>query len=126
MAGILNFWGVKISPAEIAREIYSREARGTLNMDLVFYAQKKGLQAHYYQGSLEDLQKNISAGIPLLVQVDYGFLVYEQPHFLIVIGYDSKGVIVNSGSARAKFIPFSSFLKSWKKANYWTLRITPQ
>ncbi|MGQ9694275.1 MAG: C39 family peptidase [Thermodesulfobacteriota bacterium] len=126
LAGVLNFWGEIISPEDIAQEIYSPAAKGTLNLDLLFYAQKRGLQAQQYRGSLADLKRNISAGIPLIVQVDYGFLIYEQTHFMVVIGYNDQGIIVNSGRERAKFIPISSFLKIWTKANYWTLRITPQ
>lgn len=126
LASILNFWGQKNSPEDIAQEIYSPAAKGTLNLDLLFYAQKRGLQAQQYRGSLEDLKKNISAGIPLILQVDYGFLIYEQNHFLVAIGYNSQGIIVNSGIEKGKFIPNSSFLRIWAKANYWTLRITPQ
>lgn len=125
LAGVLNFWGIKISPEDIAREIYSPAAKGTLNMDLFFYAQKKGLPAQQYQGSLEDIKKNISAGIPLIVQVDYGFLFYERIHFMVVVGYNNEGIIANSGLEKNKFILLSSFLKSWKKSNYWTLRIAP-
>lgn len=126
LAGVLNFWGEKISPEDIAQEIYSPTAKGTLNLDLLFYAQKRGLQAQQYQGSLEDLKKNISGGIPLILQVDFGFLVYEQTHFLVVVGYNSQGVIVNSGVEKGKFIPTSSFLRIWAKTKYWTLRITPK
>ncbi len=126
LASVLNFWGKEIAPEDIAREIYSPEAKGTLNMDLFFYAQRKGFQVQQYRGSLEDLKRNLSTGIPLIVQVDYGFLVYEQSHFMVVIGYNRQGVIVHSGLERAKFIPISSFLSSWKKANHWTLRIIPQ
>lgn len=126
LAGVLNFWGEIISPEDIAQEIYSPAVKGTLNLDLLFYAQKRGLQAQQYRGSLADLKRNISAGIPLILQVDYGFLIYEQNHFMVVIGYNNQGIIVNSGRERAKFIPISSFLKTWAKANYWTLRITPK
>lgn len=126
LAGVLNFWGEKISPEDIAQEIYSPTAKGTLNLDLLFYAQKRGFQAQQYQGSLEDLKRNISAGVPLILQVDFGFLVYEQTHFLVVVGYNSQGILVNSGLEEGKFIPTSSFLRIWVRANYWTLRITPK
>lgn len=126
LASVLNFWGAKISPEEIAQEIYSPAARGTLNLDLLFYAQKRGFRAQQYQGSLEDLKRNISAGVPLILQVDFGFLWYEQTHFLVVIGYNSQGIFVNSGVEKDKFIPTSSFLRIWAKTDYWTLRITPK
>ncbi len=41
LAGVLNFWGVHVTPEVIAEEIYSKSARGTLNIDMVLYAQRQ-------------------------------------------------------------------------------------
>jgi hypothetical protein len=35
LAGVLNFWGAGVTPEEIAKDIYSPTAGGTLDMDLV-------------------------------------------------------------------------------------------
>lgn len=126
LAGVLNYWGLNISPAEIAAEIYSPKARGTLDMDMVFYAQRKGLKASQYQGNVEDLKRNIDSNQPLVVLVDDGFWVYEKAHFMVVVGYDEGGLIVNSGKERHQFIPLSRFLRGWERAKFWTLRITPK
>jgi len=126
LAGVLNYWGIRISPQEIAEEIYSRSARGTLNVDMMLYTRKKGLRATQYKGSFEDIKGNIDWGYPLIVLVDYGFWVYQQNHFMIVLGYDDKGVIVHSGKERHKFILLNDFLESWKRAKFWTLRIEPK
>jgi ABC-type bacteriocin/lantibiotic exporter with double-glycine peptidase domain len=125
LAGVLNYWGLNISPAEIAAEIYSPKARGTLDVDMVFYAQRKGLKARQYQGNVEDVKRNIDSNQPLVVLVDDGFWVYEKAHFMVVVGYDEEGLIVNSGKERHQFISLSRFLRSWKRAKFWTLRITP-
>lgn len=126
LAGILNYWGLNVSPAEIAAEIYSPKARGTLDVDMGFYAQKKGLKASQYQGSLEDLKRNIDSNQPLIVLVDDGFWVYQNAHFMVVVGYDEGGLIVNSGKERHQFIPLSRFLRSWERTKFWTLQITPK
>ena len=126
LAGILNYWGVHISPGEIAAEIYSPKARGTLDLDMVLFAEKKGLKATQYQGSWEDLKRNIQANQPLVVLVDEGFWVYEKNHFMVAVGYDEEALIVNSGKDRHQFIPRKRFLKSWERTNFWTLRITPK
>ena len=126
LAGVLNYWGFNISPAEIAAEIYSPGARGTLDVDMGFYAAKKGLRASQYRGSLEDLKSHIDSREPLLVLVDDGFWVYEQAHFMVVVGYDTDGLIVNSGKEQRRFIPLSRFLRSWERTRFWTLRITPK
>jgi ABC-type bacteriocin/lantibiotic exporter with double-glycine peptidase domain len=125
LAGVLNYYGWKISPAEVAAEIFSRQARGTLDMDMVFYARKKGLRAEKYRGSFEDLQAQIDSRRPLIVLIDQGFWVYQSHHFMVVVGYDEEGIIVNSGREERKFLSRNSFLKTWKKTKFWTLRITP-
>jgi ABC-type bacteriocin/lantibiotic exporter with double-glycine peptidase domain len=125
LAGILNFWGVTVLPEEIASEIYSRSARGTVTLDTVLYSEKKGLKASPYEGSFEDIKKKIDAGHPLIVMVDEGFWIYQKEHFMVVLGYYEKGVIVNSGKNQYEFIPLSDFLKSWGRTGHWTLLITP-
>ncbi len=124
LAGVLKYWGIKVSPDEIAAEIFSRGAGGTLNIDLVLYAKRKGLKADQYAGHLDDLKKNVRDGFPLIVLVDEGFWNYQQNHFMVVIGYDHEGVIVNSGIEAHKGIPWKRFLKTWGKAQFWTLKIT--
>ncbi len=125
LAGVLNYYGWRISPADIAAEIFSPQARGTLDMDMVFYARKKGLQAERYAGDFEDLRRNIDSRRPLIVLIDQGLWVYQSHHFMVVVGYDEGGVIVNSGREERKFLSRDSFLKTWKKTKFWTLRITP-
>jgi ABC-type bacteriocin/lantibiotic exporter with double-glycine peptidase domain len=126
LAGVLNYWGVKDSPEEIARHIFSPTAGGTLDLDMVLYAQRKGLKAIPYGGSWEDVRKNIDSRVPLILLVDEGFWVYQKAHFLVVVGYDEKGLIVNSGKEQHTPIPLDRFLKIWEKTKFWTLRVTPQ
>ncbi len=126
LAGVLNFWGLKDSPEEIAARIFSPTAGGTLDLDMVLYARSKGLKAARYAGSWEDLRNNIDSGVPLILLVDEGFWVYQKGHFLVVVGYDEGGPIVNSGRDRHVPIPLGVFLKKWEKTKFWTLRITPK
>jgi predicted double-glycine peptidase len=123
LAGVLTFWGIETAPGEISKEIFSRSARGTLNLDMVLYAQKRGLYAIQYAGNMDDLRKNIDSGHPVIVLVAYGFSLYEVDHFMVVTGYYDNGVIVNSGREQNKFIDKGDFLKTWAKGNYWTLLI---
>jgi predicted double-glycine peptidase len=126
LAGVLNYWAVEVTPEAIAKDIYSGSARGTLDMDMVFYAEGKGLKASRYRGSVEDLRGNIDSGRPVIVLVDYGFWAYQQGHFMVIAGYRENGVVANTGRERLKFIPFDRFLKSWEKTGFWSLLITPR
>ena len=62
----------------------------------------------------------------MIVLVDYGFLVYEKTHFMVVLGYNEEGVLVHSGKEREKFIPLKDFLSPWRKTGFWTLLIVPR
>jgi predicted double-glycine peptidase len=126
LAGVLNYWGLPVSPQVIAVEIYSSSAKGTLNVDLTLYAREKGFKATSYPGSVEDIHEKIDSGLPLIVLVDYGFLVYQQNHFMVIIGYGEEGILVNSGKHQRQFIPYNSFLRTWEKTKFWTLLITPK
>jgi ABC-type bacteriocin/lantibiotic exporter with double-glycine peptidase domain len=126
LAGVMNFWDVPVSPGEIAEEIYSKSARGTLSLDMVLYPQRRGLAAEQYSGDMDDLRKKIDAGLPLIVLVDKGFSVLEVAHFMVIVGYEGGGVIANSGGTRGEFISEKDFLRTWKRTNYWTLLIGPK
>ena len=124
LASVLNYWGIRVSPDEIATEIYSPSARGTLNLDMILYAEKKGTKAIYYQGSLEDIRNKIDLGYPVIVLVDLGFWIYQQNHFMVVVGYHENEIIAHSGKDRLKPIALKNFIKTWKRTNFWTLWIT--
>lgn len=123
LAGVMNYWGLNITPDEIAKAIYSESARGTLTIDMLIYTNKKGLYAVQYSGSWDDLKTKISNRYPLIVLVDYGFSVYQANHFMVVVGYNDDGVVVNSGRTEHMFIDKEKFLKAWERTNYWTLLI---
>ena len=126
LAGVMSYWGVKVSPEIIATEIYSKSAKGTLGLDMVLYARKKGFDVVQSRGSIKSIKENIDLGYPVIVLVDYGFWVYQQNHFMVIIGYYENGVIANSGRDRHKFIREEDFLKPWERTGFWTLLIKPK
>ncbi|NWF98783.1 MAG: peptidase C39 family protein [Nitrospirae bacterium] len=123
LAGVLNYYGLKISPEEIANEIYSKSARGTLTIDMVLFAQKIGMSAKQYSGSLDDIRKNIDNKNPVIVMIDTGIFFVQQYHFMVITGYNEEGIIVNSGKVQNKFMPENNFLNMWEKTKYWMLEI---
>ncbi len=126
LAAVLNFWGIQITPEEIAQEIFSPTARGTLTLDMMGYPLKKGMKVSHYQGSMEDIRAKIDLGHPLIVLVDLGLLIYRQNHFMVIVGYEDEAVIAHSGKEPLKRIPLKNFIKTWSKTNFWTLWIRPQ
>jgi len=123
LASVLNYWGSAVTPGDIAEDIYSPSARGTLNIDMALYAEARGLDASFYSGGLPDVKTKIEAGYPLIVLVDQGFSFYQVNHFMVLVGFSNDGLIVNSGREERKFIPTGEFLRSWERTKFWTLFI---
>jgi ABC-type bacteriocin/lantibiotic exporter with double-glycine peptidase domain len=126
----MNYWYAKrhsitpVTPEKISSEVYSKGARGTLGIDLEFYAKKNGFQTMQYSGSIDDLRNNILNEIPIIILVDYGTFFYQRNHFMVVTGYSSNGIIAHSGSEE-KTISFNELKKIWRKTRFWTLIVKP-
>lgn len=123
LASVLHYWGIEVTPEQIEDDIFSKGVRGTLTIDMVLYAQKKGLEANQYRGTLDMLKKHLDSYWPMIVLVDYGIYPIQMNHFLVVIGYSHDSLIVNSENKREQFIRKSDFMKIWRKTDYWTLLI---
>ncbi len=123
LAAVLNFHEVAVTPEDIAADIFSRGAKGTLALDLVLYARKKGLTADQYSGGPDDVKRTIDAGLPAVILVDYGFWVYEKAHFMVAVGYDENGLIADSGREHLKVISWDELSRIWEKTKFWTLVI---
>jgi ABC-type bacteriocin/lantibiotic exporter with double-glycine peptidase domain len=126
LAGVLNFYGDTVTPDQIARAIFRDNIHGTVTLDMVIYAREKGFSARWYSGSAYDIQCAVDGDVPLIVMVDLGFATLSKYHYMVVVGYEPEGVIVNSGKEREKLIRWDRFLSCWKRTKSWTLRIEPK
>jgi predicted double-glycine peptidase len=123
LAGVLNFLGEGVTPDEIAEAIFRRDIRGTVTLDMVLYARKRGFLAEWYNGSVNDIRRSVDERVPLIVMVDLGFASVRKNHFMVVVGYTPEGVIANSGKTREKLILWKNFLARWNRTKRWALRI---
>ena len=132
LASVLRFLGYDIKPEDISKEIYLKDIKGTLNVDMVSFARKKagegGLSVSEIQGGLNLIRDDVSRGYPVIVFVDLGVWNIRKGHYMLIAGYDDMrgGVIVYSGAEKDKFIPYKDFMRMWERGGYWALRIIPQ
>lgn len=129
LASVINYWNRRsnlpeISVDEVLSSLYSPGARGVLGIDLELYARSRGFATFQKSGSVEDLLKLIDRGIPPIILVSYGFSILELDHFMVVKGYNEKGIITN-GKKPDEFIPYKELERIWGKTGYWMLVITP-
>lgn len=123
LASVLGYWGRHAQPADLRRELYQPELRGTLPVDMLLTARERGLKAEMSSGSLETLKGEIDAGRPVIAFVNFGFSFLPVGHFLVVTGYDDVrgGVIAHSGKKKNEFLDYRRFERIWEKTGRWTL-----
>lgn len=128
LTSVFHYWREEISVEEVTRAVYLPELNGALGIDLTHFARKKGMRAESYAGSLPDIKKHLSQGIPLIAFLNLGGRVFPVGHFVVITGLDEtrEEVIVHSGSEENKPIPYPTFVAAWEKTNYWTLQVVPR
>ena len=128
LAMVLQYWDEPVDQKQIGAELYLPSAKGTLNLDLEFYARRRGFQAEGVQGTLAEIKAEIDQGRPVIVFQDQGIGPLAFPHFFVVIGYDDARelIIAHSGVTENRLIPYREFLWTWGKKGNWSLRIWPK
>lgn len=127
LAMVLRYYGAAVGQEEIARELYLPSLRGTLNLDLEFYARRRGFQARAFPGTLDRVRAELRADRPLIVFQDLGVPGYPVPHFAVLVGYDDRAgvVVLHSGTTAHRVVPYADFERSWELRRRWTLLVTP-
>lgn len=128
LASVLGYWGHNVSQEEVAREIYTPQIKGAINVDLANYAKRKGFDAVSYKGDLEKIKGEVDKGHPLILYLHMGIPLVPRRHYMVAVGYDEskKAVIVYSGKDKDLLIPYEYLLKRWRRTGYWTLLILPK
>ncbi len=123
LAMLANYYGHPVSQDEIASAIYLPDIGGTLTSELGDYARRFHLWVRQYHGSLDDLREKLAAGVPLLVLGRFG----EQPHYFVVLGWDSfRQIVTVHSDTRARFeMRLEDFQRHWDRAGNWTLLVCP-
>ena len=127
LASVLSFWGAAADPADLKKEVYRPELKGSLNVDLVLAAQAHGMSAEMLSGGLPELRRELDAGHPVIAFLNVGFAFYPIGHYMVVTGYDDAlgGVYAHSGARKDSFVPYPRFLKQWERNELWALLILP-
>jgi ABC-type bacteriocin/lantibiotic exporter with double-glycine peptidase domain len=128
LAMVLQYYGAAVEPGEITSELYLPSVRGTLNLDLEFYARRRGFQARSFAGTLAQAKDELRRGHPLIVFQDLGVTGYPVPHFAVLVGYDDRAetVVLHSGTTAYRVVSYPAFEESWAKRKAWTLLVMPR
>ena len=124
LAMISNNLGNNITPDELSRMMYTPESKGTFQVDLLSATRRLGFISVPVVG-LKQMLSEVSAGHPILVFQNLGLSWFPKWHYAVVVGHDLEKdeIILHSGDEKNMHLDFSTFLKTWNRADNWAMLI---
>ena len=121
LASLLNYSQLTITPEALVDKVYIPDKKGSLQVEMISTARSYGLLAYKLDTSLEALLHEINAGNPVLVFQNLSLSIAPQWHYAVIIGYDLNSLefILHSGTIPEHRSSFSTFEKTWQRADHW-------
>lgn len=125
MAMVLGYWDVPVSMDSVREALQSQSGRGTLTIDMQWFAQSSGYEGRVLHLDRDGLRRLIRAGIPAILLVDYGFGPVQRDHYIVVVGYGGARYRVHSGSEQNRLVNADRLESRWRRNRGWTLVVAP-
>lgn len=127
LATTLVHAGVRVTPEELAKQVYLRERQGSLQVDMLVASRRNGTVPYQLSPRFDDLLREVAAGNPVVVLQDIGFVPFTDWHYAVVVGFDYPAgeLYLRSGETRRQAIPFTIFEYTWRKSGYWAIVTMP-
>lgn len=125
LAALLTLQGVRITPGLLEPTLHLPKDVDGLPSNVPNAAREFGLMVYPLDPSLNALLAQVAAGYPVLLRYDAGSMVWSQPRYALLIGYDryKRHVILRSGDERRQLLDFDAFASAWKKAGSWAVLV---
>lgn len=127
VASVLAYWGISAEPAAIAEAVYLPRLKGTLSLDLLLYAEQRGLRAVLLPRSADALKAALRAGRPVIALLNVGSRLISTWHYVVVVGYADgpRAFLAHDGRHRERVFPYDDFAWRWQASGRWALLVEP-
>ncbi|MDD2603742.1 MAG: cysteine peptidase family C39 domain-containing protein [Desulfobacterales bacterium] len=115
LAAVFAYYDHTVSPHRISRAVYNETLGGALLPDLENYAAGRGFETESGQGDLDLIKKSVLDRKPVIVLIDDGVWLASRPHYIVVFGFNEKGVIVHDGTDPSVLMDYGTFEKRWRR-----------
>lgn len=121
LATVLKFAGKDVSPAALTEKVYVPARKGSFALEMVAAARSEGRLVYPVAPQLEAVLAALEQGYPVLVLQNNGLGIYPVWHFAVVVGADraQEKLWLRSGRTERLEIAFSTFERTWERADYW-------
>lgn len=127
LSEVAGFYGLNKSPDNIAPATFTPGLDGTLQIEMAAATRQLGMVAYEQRATMSQLLSLVADDIPVIVLQNNSIAWLPQWHYAVVIGYDlkTKEVVLHTGVTEAHRLNFSTFERTWRRANYWMLAMLP-
>lgn len=127
LSEVAGFYGIDKNPDDIAPATFTPGLEGTLQIEMAAATRQLGLVAYEQRADMSQLLSLVADDIPVIVLQNNSIAWLPQWHYAVVIGYDiaAKEVVLHTGVTEAHRLNFSTFERTWRRANYWMLAMLP-
>ena len=115
--------GADVSLDGIVDQVYLPGREGSLQIELSAAARTHGRIPYTIDGTLAAILAELEAGRAVLVLQNLGVAAIPRWHYAVIIGIDVPNdvVVLRSGTDRRRVTRIDTFLRTWRRSNYWGL-----
>ena len=123
LATVLTMSGTNISLPAIVDKVYLPEKSGSLQVELMAATRTSGRLPYVIDGTLSAVWNELAAGRAVLVLQNLGVAAIPRWHYAVVVGIDpqQREVILRSGTDRRRITATKTFLRTWRRGDYWAV-----
>jgi hypothetical protein len=127
LATLLQTSGVKVTPEQLAPQVFLPGRKGSLQIELMVASRRHGLPAYQLTPTLATVLQEVAAGHPVLVFQNISLPVYPIWHYAVVIGFDRtrQMMTLRSGVTAQLEMSLSVFERTWARGEYWAMVALP-
>lgn len=127
LATTLASFNLPVTPEDLVGQVYLPARKGSLQVEMLAAPRRYGMVSYQIAPRFEDVLREVSAGIPVIVLQNYGVWPLDIWHYAVVAGYDyPKGeVVLRSGMNERLTMPFGVLEYIWKESDYWAMVAVP-
>jgi len=127
LAMAMNFYGKKLTPKELAKDVFTPGRKGSFQAEMKAAVRKRGMIAYELTPELVYLLAEVSVGHPVIILQNKAIKYYPIWHYALVIGYDlnKKQIYLHSGLNKNYAVSMSVFEFTWKHSKLWAMAVLP-
>jgi tetratricopeptide (TPR) repeat protein len=127
LAMALDWAGKNVTPDMLAPEVYLPSRKGSLQLELVANARRRGTVPYVLRPELQALLAEVVAGHPVVVFQNLGLAWYPKWHYAVLVGFDLERdqLVLRSGTEERHQVPLAVFERTWRRGDYWAMVVMP-